>query len=376
MKLKKTGNIPEKLIYICQPEQSVKREYDDLDSDDAEILNVIPTFISDATNIKTLESGRSWANVNGYYDHINRKYVQYDQSIKPIEYEFDNEPIDNIKIVNLEHRSQGGRAYKVIIHDKFYVDLREDILLEVMLNKSITEGIVYGQFIWARVGAEMKLIRMGSELHNIMLESTALGKMKKISPKDYVVGGIYESKTKRMVYLGTVKRSLIYIDYNRSHSFFGSHHKYKLKFELQDPIVDQLWINLQNRYGVVTKDPKDFQEILSMVKERYYSLEHCKTSTMIKKSGQYDIPDNYLEQIRNIANDKIEETYNKTSNLHKIPFKHNEESNKLMRCIDSGVIGISSLCLPNEEVHIHPRLKIIYDNKNLEMDMNYTFEDR
>ncbi len=72
-------------------------------------VQIIPAFISDATNKKTLETGRAWAkgyhhgnNFNGT-EHVGRE----------------NKGVAGYRILDLEVRSEGGRAYKVVSPEEF-----------------------------------------------------------------------------------------------------------------------------------------------------------------------------------------------------------------------------------------------------------------
>jgi hypothetical protein len=117
-----------------------------------------------------------------------------------------NEPISELKVVELERRTQGGRAYKVVHYGGYLVDMREDVIMDVIFNAGIDEGgVLKGEFVWARHGSEMKLVRVGSQLHKDLVEATNRKKEKKISNKDLVVGGIYETAGgSKAVYLGRV----------------------------------------------------------------------------------------------------------------------------------------------------------------------------
>ena len=106
----------------------------------------------------------------------------------------ENKPISGLRVLSLEHRGQGGRAYKVVTPDGFYFDLREDILLDTMKTEGVAPGgILRGQYIWARVGAEMKLVRKGSELFRALLEASERSILSAIPLKQLKVGTVYET---------------------------------------------------------------------------------------------------------------------------------------------------------------------------------------
>jgi len=117
----------------------------------------------------------------------------------------DNDPIDNIKVIGLDIRGNGGRAYKVVVDDLYYVDMREDVILDVMFETGIQPGgKLNGTFIWVKYGAQLKLVRVGSELHKeFVIENERYESFVEIKPKDVEVGGLYEMKSGKIyLYLG------------------------------------------------------------------------------------------------------------------------------------------------------------------------------
>jgi hypothetical protein len=180
----KIGSIPTNIVYIYSNVRTIDKQ------------EVYPAFISDACNKKTIETGKKWAEWKNYY--------KPDEQHGIFEFETSNDSITKIQILSLEKRGRGGRAYKVLVHsDKlFYVDLREDVLMDVILEVGIDKkGFLKGSFIWACVDSEMKLIRVGSKLHKEMVDSTSLAKQK-ITKSKLEVGGVYSNKQKIAVYCG------------------------------------------------------------------------------------------------------------------------------------------------------------------------------
>lgn len=197
-----SGSIPERLKLICKPETQVQRFWDWRSPDrKEESLRVKPAFVSDATNAKTIKTGISWVG-NYTWDPVTQKYVTH----QPELLERDNTPISGIKIFSLDVRSEGGRAYKVVLPDGIYVDLREDVLLDTMLHAGISPGgVLGGEYVFARVASQMKLVRVGSELHKSLVSVTAKGKMKRLSNDSLVPGHVYETKGgKRRIFLGWI----------------------------------------------------------------------------------------------------------------------------------------------------------------------------
>ncbi len=190
------GNIPENVTYFFSATKKLESYWED-DALHAGWVGqeVTPAFCSDSINVKTMETGRNWA--NGWW---NQKKVEVKETSRK------NDPIKGIKIISLEKRSEGGRAYKVVTLDNFYFDLREDVLMDTMLNAGISkDGILNGTYIWARVRSEMKLVRVGSALHDALLVSTSDRTLKKLSYGNLEVGHIYKGKgAEQFIFLGYV----------------------------------------------------------------------------------------------------------------------------------------------------------------------------
>ena len=87
----------------------------------------------------------------------------------PTSIEIDNKPF-NIKIIGLEVRSQGGRAYKVIDDKNRRFDLREDQVFEIIRLCGIDKGgEVKIPVVWGILGSQVRLILVGGKLYNEMM---------------------------------------------------------------------------------------------------------------------------------------------------------------------------------------------------------------
>lgn len=217
MSTNKLGSIPENLVLFSQPEKKVRFRWDDIEGDAGEEFKVFATFVTDAKNKKTQESARKWASA-AQWDYSQNKALP---TSTPIVTDLKNDPIKDVRIVTLEHRGNGGRAYKVIVNGKFYVDLREDVLLDSILQVGIGKGgQLKGEYIFAMVNSEMKLIRVGSLLHKKMIEANAFDKAKPI--KYFEIGGVYGNKRgDKMLYLGEFNTSELELEYDHQGYGFG-----------------------------------------------------------------------------------------------------------------------------------------------------------
>lgn len=198
----KSGNIPKNLTFFVRSPETVYFRWYDVDYDDAdktEKIMVNPCYISDTDNKKTLKTGKAWADQK-IYNYETKSYVESASTTFTIE----NKPFNKLQIITLEIRDQGGRAYKVnaeIAEKIVYFDLREDVLLDIMFNSGIKPGaIIEGKFVFAKIGSQMKVIRVGSKLHEIMVQSTEFKTKAKL---DLEIGGVYSNKLNdKYIFLG------------------------------------------------------------------------------------------------------------------------------------------------------------------------------
>src|ERR1022692_5297132 len=126
------GSIPKKICYVFSDEidAAVGCNWDinwtnNEENDSSKSLKekVLPAFPTEDGNEKTLKTAKAWA-----------EQTNYGQKQKVSKTEVvDNDPIKNIRIFSLEERGQGGRAYKVLA-GKYYLDLREDVMMDTLLN--------------------------------------------------------------------------------------------------------------------------------------------------------------------------------------------------------------------------------------------------
>jgi len=200
------GNIPEKIVYVYSSLEEVTIGCG-WESQQQKI-DVYPSFIVDASKTNTMKTAETWATRRTHYSNAKK-------AIGLTKDEKDNKPIKNLRLIRLDIRSEGGRAYKVVIDGKYYADLREDVLVDVLLREKVDNGILSGEYIWARHGTQMKLVRVGSDLHSALIASTNRDKLGKISNDKFEVGGVYATKRgDTAVFLGYVSTTRIYFDEN------------------------------------------------------------------------------------------------------------------------------------------------------------------
>lgn len=277
------GNIPEKITYIYSQTSKVvvgcewDSDWKDPNFEDSKI-EVTPAFPADTVNPKSIATGESWA----------RSWRMTKQ--EPIQHkEIENKGITDIRVIRLDKRAKGGRAYKVIA-DGFYVDLREDVLIDAMLKTGVKEeGILQGKFIWARIGSEMKLIREGSAIHKKVLSFMDRKALTKIKNSELEVGGIYTGlKKDKVVFLGFVD-TYIYKD-----------------LDLQTKQTN--WRDAKATFNYSKEKQKNlmlFADITynekALFGENFFNLNFRKSQSYLEKVGIFDLGEDHLKAIRTRA---------------------------------------------------------------------------
>ena len=137
------------------------------------------------------------------------------------EYRYQN-TFDDVRILDLDRRSQGGRAYKIIIKvedgHEFICDLREDTLLDVIKNKGIhAGGKLNGNFSWIQNGSQCTLVRIGSDIWNEAQQQNVAKAAKKIPNASLEFGHLYMTAGGDLaIFIAKVYQKTYQLNLNRS----------------------------------------------------------------------------------------------------------------------------------------------------------------
>lgn len=282
-----SGNIPQQITILTRKPITV------------EGVEVMPAFVSDASNNKTLETGRSWA-----------KESYYNSSGKGKEYVGrENKGGEGYRILDLVVRSEGGRAYKVVSPEGFYVDLREDVLLDTIQEVGISPGgVLNGSYLFATVGSQMKLIREGSALHKELIGATARRNSKKISSKDLEVGGVYATVGgSQFVFGGLVDTVEIKSKYNSGYN--RGRYSSGYTFSPPKPLKNaQLWLGTTNfEEGMTTYEEAYGRKYDATYQYLYFSVDVIKDKKVLEKVGQLTSPTDYIQFVKDKTAVKLAE---------------------------------------------------------------------
>jgi hypothetical protein len=274
-----TGYIPTHVTFISRAPETIVNEWED--GTEINSFEARATYV--ATNEKTKESGMSWA----------QGYASTKRGITVTESE--NKPFSSLRVISHEKRNEGGGAFKAIADGKWYVDLRTDTLLDLLVNQSIKGGEVQGaEFVWARIGSQAKVVRVGSSLHAKMIEATETNDAKPPKANDLKVGDVYEAKngdkgvflgwvsTIEMTHYGTTSYDAPYIDpWSKQ-----PQHEVTLK---RAPKV-QCWYRVNKwEEETVEKAIKDWAA---------YRVDFKRNSTLRRKLPSVKVPEKWMSKMR------------------------------------------------------------------------------
>lgn len=281
-----TGYIPTHITFISRAPETIVNEWED--GGEINSFEARATYI--ATNEKTKESGLSWA----------KGYNSTKRGITTTEAE--NKPFKSLRIISYEKRNEGGGAFKGIADNRWYIDLRTDTLLDILINHSIHHGEVQGaEFVWARVGSQAKVVRVGSSLHDKLIEATKTNSAKPPKATDLQVGDVYEAKNgDKGVFMGWV--STIKMTHEGSTSYsspYRSPHGYN-----EHTVTLERVPKIQCWYLVRKWDEESVEKSLKELEPYRVTLK--KSSSLRRKLSSVKLPTNWMEKVRA----KVEERLN------------------------------------------------------------------
>jgi len=196
---KAKGSIPEKLTIWT------RKDYKHKFYNESVICSA--AMVTDAASKPSQETALRWVKMTGW--HYVSDAIKEEGNIVPVT--VPNEKIPWLRVVGLDLRCEGGRAWKVLTPENHLVDLRDDVLLEVLFNKGIPKGgKIKGPFQWVKLGSQMRIVLVNSTMYRAIKKSQKERELKKKTPKtkasDLKVGGVYITKTDQLkLYFGRVR---------------------------------------------------------------------------------------------------------------------------------------------------------------------------
>lgn len=188
--------------------------------------------------------------------------------------EVENRGFSDVVLRDLDIRGNGGRAYRVIVtidglaHE---VDLREDVLMEVLMTRGVeVGGKLKGTYCFVRRGGEIRLELEGSESHVEALKGyDRVTGGRKLTKRDLVAGHVYRGLSGwRALYFGEV-----YVGSKMTEA--GNPKKSMMfKSELYETVYDYEDVSLLVRLGYSFKNSISYTEDVTAIGDsRVYGVE-------------------------------------------------------------------------------------------------------
>lgn len=194
----------ERVTYLSRRESKTKNIF-------GEEIVVHATFPYNTDSKTAPSTAKTWA-TQRTYNYAERKYE--DDEFVPTPVDLTNEPFE-VTIIDLQVRSQGGRAYKVVDSEMRLFDLREDQLLEALKIGGVQPGgKINGKFVWGVLGSQVRMVYVDGEQHKSMVKQLETNKERDLAkangqgPKasTFTVGHVYKKRDDSLhVFVGRVR---------------------------------------------------------------------------------------------------------------------------------------------------------------------------
>lgn len=338
MKLR-SGHIPLDVVYVFSSPKKVAPFWEDEEQREdgkERHVEVIPAFVSDASNEKSIKAGVRWATDRSTIWNTVTKQGEMTVPVTKIQRE--NKPISGVRVIGLEPNFEGMRTHKVLMPDGLYFDIQADVLLDVMLTEGVEPGgLLLGEYVWANIDSVMKLVRVGSTFFDALLESGERSILATIPKGQLRVGTVYESKLgDRGIFLGNITTESWSVKWPNGLSSWSNHYmktKDKPKLVAKKLNRHMLWFDVSSRSITEQEEmSKLFQEA---IQEQDIS-SHFKlraSHAMVKVVGSVAVPDDVVEQVRIRALSSYKNKVEKRSSTERVYIAAPAAAALLMRLV-------------------------------------------
>lgn len=305
----RSGFIPVEIVYVLGEKTTVTSRWDNTfeRKEQPRYTEVVPVNVFDANEQAKIKKATKQA---ALVASVSKNFIDT-PTLK-----LENKPMTGLRILNREF-SGSEKVYKVMNLDGLFFEIHDDVLLETMLNSGIKpNGVLEGEFLWASINNEMKLVRKNSELFDVLLETGDREFLSFIEKNSLKVGGIYESRRgEKLVFLGhAVSETWRFEWLNNKNVFFNT-----MLFTGNKPFLRKknvtllLWVEIPpfastNNEMMLRFLNKNLESTLL-----HHTFTTTRSSTVIRKLGELPVPENVIEIVRKMS----VETY-------KLRIKHGE----------------------------------------------------
>lgn len=297
------GFIPEKISYCFSNYETVNV---------GSAWDIILGDVDEAYKNVTLQLSPTWVYTTG--DSVGKakalSYAErgvYNPTTNKIEnrnsttIEIENKPISNLKVISFSNYNNGSH-FNVVIDDKFF-ELRSDVMMDALLKVGVSPGgIINGEFIWAQLGKNTILVRIGSELHRLIVDFQEKKKAKKVRKKDLEFGGLYtDIRNKKAVFLGYVSTT--------SYNYIGERPNWKTRNNTKPDFQYKHTFKKKGMLFYEINGREGLDKCLAKMKDekRNYGYRIVQSHSYLEKIKDVEVPDDITLFLRKQARHEIKE---------------------------------------------------------------------
>lgn len=285
------GSVPENITYsfINKTQYNLSSSWDKKN----ELIDAYTVFASDSNKFKK-ENAESF-----FFSMLyNRQDVSDMQNIS-----IENKPIKNLKIINYNKNLNQSMAEDFfVMHGEYVFPIENSSLLEIMLNSSIKNGIIEDELIWVYTSGRAKLIRVDSEDYKSILEYSKRRQSSFISKKDFEVGGVYSTRSKKQaLYLGPVNT----ISYEKPIiNAYSSENLFKYK---ESNISNALFFFILNKNEDVLSQLRELEkeEDNKYIRDNLHAFSIQHTFACIEQVAKIDLDKDYISILRTASRNNL-----------------------------------------------------------------------
>lgn len=222
------GYIPSEVLWVYSGPKKATNHWDQVEKGSFSPATVIPVSVAIPDDENSLAFARDYATRLSYDFNDRTKKVA---EIKEVLME--NKPTTGFKFFGLGTRYTDNKPVGRVTYPNFdktqpdlYFDLWQDILVDLLRTEGVDpNGFIRGSYVWGRINSEVRLIRVGSELYEALIESGERVILASIPKAKLVPGRVYENKQGNVaVFLGLVDTKELGLTWPNGKSSWYNHY--------------------------------------------------------------------------------------------------------------------------------------------------------
>lgn len=262
----------------------------------------------------------------------HEKFLKYTKNHgKTEEVEMDNVPLSGLTIIGTRRGAADRIDFLVRLPNDMVTAVRHDFLMDVITYEGLNKNVLPGEYIFGHVDGTLELVRIGSFLHQKLLEADARFKLERITELKLVPGRLYRNRSGEIsLFLGfantlnlSLKKSQIQKELDETH---------RLKSLIPDDVLQSIprlefsktkwematiWLDSIEWLISIHKTKEAIEsKVAESVQAGTYSLSILKTHTFKEEvpDVQFDLNFDVFQSVRTAALDSFKKEVSIHSN--------------------------------------------------------------